>query len=156
MEWDAPELNVADYVLYYIDKTLKFRLLAWSRRQEDVKQLFLSHRTGKPVKTASISRWLREVLSLSGIDISTFGPHSTRGASVSEAARRGATPAKILAHGNLKSLGCYQRFYDREIHDTPVGHLILQASQCECLFCLAHSSHLPPVLPFLSFPFSFI
>ena len=100
VEWDAPELNVADYVLFYMDKTLKFRLQAWNNRKEDIKQLFLSHRTGRPVATASISRWLREVLSLSGVDISTFGPHSTRGASVSEATRRGATPSQILAHGN--------------------------------------------------------
>ena len=115
VEWDAPELNVADYVLFYMDKTLKFHLQAWNKRKEDIKQLFLSHRTGRPVATASISRWLREVLSLSGVDISTFGPHSTRGASVSEATRRGATPSQILAHGNWSNLGCYQRFYNRDV-----------------------------------------
>ena len=52
-------------------------------------QLFLSHRNGRPVARASISRWIREVMYLSGIDISHYAPHSSRGASISEASRRG-------------------------------------------------------------------
>ena len=111
-----------------MSKTLKFRIKEWKKSGEDVKQLFLSHRTGKPVQRASISRWIREVLHLSGVDVSVFAPHSTRGASVSEAARRGASPAQIVAQGNWTQLGTYQRFYNREIHDAPVGQLILQAS----------------------------
>ena len=134
VEWDAPELNVADYVLYYMRKTLKYRLKAWNTNKEDIKQLFLSHRTGKPVKRASISRWIREVMFLSGVDVSTFAPHSTRGASISEATRRGASPAQIVAHGNWSTLGTYQRFYNREVHDTPVGRMVLQASLCKCSF----------------------
>ena len=129
--WDAPELNVADYVLYYMSKTLKFRLKAWNKNKEEVKQLFLSYRTGRPVAKASISRWVREVMDLSGIDITTFAPHSTRGASISEATKRGATPKQILSQGNWSNLGTYQRFYNREIHDTPIGQLILQASTCK-------------------------
>ena len=131
VEWDAPELNVAQYVLYYMQRTLKFRRKAWRIHEKDEKQLFLSHRTGKPVLKASISRWLREVMELAGIDVSTFAPHSTRGASISEATRRGATATKILAQGNWTNLGTYERFYNREIHDTPVGRLILQASLCK-------------------------
>ena len=131
VSWDAPELNVEDYVLYYMSKTLKYRLKAWKKNKVDVKQLFLSYRTGRPIKKASISRWVREVMNLSGIDISTFAPHSTRGASISEATRRGATPSQILSQGNWSNLGTYQRFYNREIHDTPIGQLILQASLCK-------------------------
>lgn len=128
VEWDAPELNVSDYVLFYMTKTFKYRLKGWNKSGVEVKQLFLSHRTGKPVTRTSISRWIREVLCMAGVDTSTFGPHSTRGASVSEATRRGASPNKIMAHGNWSNLGTYQRFYNREIHDTPIGQLILQAS----------------------------
>ena len=131
VSWDAPELNVEDYVLYYMSKTFKYRLKAWKNNKVDVKQLFLSYRTGRPIKKASISRWVREVMNLSGIDISTFAPHSTRGASISEATRRGATPSQILSQGNWSNLGTYQRFYNREIHDTPIGQLILQASTCK-------------------------
>ena len=128
VKWDAPELNVEDYVLFYMQKTLKYRLKSWNLNKEDSKQLFLSHRTGRPVQRASISRWIREVMHLSGIDISAFAPHSSRSASISEATRRGASPQQILSQGNWTNLGTYQRFYNREIHDTPIGRLILQAS----------------------------
>ena len=47
VSWDAPELNVADYVLFYMSKTLKYRIKAWNKNQEEVKQLFLSYRTGQ-------------------------------------------------------------------------------------------------------------
>ena len=63
VEWDAPELNVADYVLYYMQRTLRFRRKAWSVEGKEVNQLFLSHRTGR----ASISRWICEVLELAGM-----------------------------------------------------------------------------------------
>ena len=128
VEWDAPELNVAEYVLYYIQRTLKYRRKAWNKDHTNIKQLFLSHRSGKPVKRASISRWIREVMFRSGVDTSTYAPHSVRGASISEATRRGASPAKIMAQGNWTNLGTYQRFYNRERDDTPIGQLILQAS----------------------------
>ena len=133
VEWDAPELNVAEYVLYYMRRTLKFRRKAWKYERKDVKQLFLSHRTGKPVLRASISRWIREVMDMAGIDIASFAPHSARGASISEATRRGATASQILAQGNWKNLGTYQRYYNREVSDTPIGRMILQASLCEYL-----------------------
>ena len=134
VEWDAPELNVAEYVHFYMRKTLKFRRKAWRVEKKDVKQLFLSHRTGKPVQRASISRWIREVLDLSGIDTSTYAPHSTRGASISEATRRGASSMQIMKQGNWSNLGTYQGYYNREVHDTPVGQMILQASLCKYFF----------------------
>ena len=147
VKWDAPELNVEDYVLYYMQKTFKYRLKSWNKNKEDSKQLFLSHRTGRPVKRASISRWIREVMQLAGIDITLFAPHSSRGASISEATRRGASPQQILSQGNWTNLGTYQRFYNREVHDTPIGRLILQASLCK----------FSPILNLYSlFPFSTI
>ena len=129
--WDAPELNVADYVLFYMNKTLKYRIKSWKKYKTEVKQLFLSHRTGKPIKRQTISRWIREIMKMSGIDISFYAPHSGRSASISEATRRGASPNKILEQGNWSNLGTYQRFYNREDQDTPIGRLILQASLCE-------------------------
>ena len=131
VSWDAPELNVADYVLAYMNKMLKFRRKSWEKDKKDIKQLFLSHRTGKPVKKQTISRWIREVMEMSGIDISVYGPHSTRGASISEATRRGASVDNLMKHGHWKNLGTYSRFYNRELCETPVGRLILQASRCK-------------------------
>ena len=70
-------------------------------------------------------------MGLSGIDISTFKPGSTRGASASMASRQGATPDQILRQGDWSNLGTYQRFYNRDLVEVPVGRLILQSSQCE-------------------------
>ena len=131
VSWDAPELNVANYIEFYMVKTLRFRIKAVRLGKEKPTQLFLSHRTGAPVQRASISRWIRQVMALSGIDISTFKPGSTRGASTSMARRQGATPGQIMGQGDWTNLGTYQRFYDREIHDVPVGQLILQSSTCK-------------------------
>ena len=86
------------------------------------------------MKRASISRWIREVLALSGIDMTTFGAGSTRSASVSAAARCGASPAQIMKQGDWTNLGTYQRFYNKVLADTPVGRLILSGSQCKFYF----------------------
>ena len=128
MEWDAPELNVCKYVESYLWRTFKYRYKAVRLGKEKPTQFFLSHRNGQPVQRASISRWIREVLSLSGIDVTTFKAGSTRGASSSAAARCGASPQQIVKHGDWSNLGTYQRFYNRELDDTPIGQLILQAS----------------------------
>ena len=130
--WDAAELNVAEYVDMYLRKTFKFRMREVNKKLPKPTQFFLSHQTGKPVQRASISRWLREVMELGGIDISTFKPGSTRGASSSMACRQGATPDQILRHGDWSNLGTYQGYYNREI-EVDVGRLILQSSQRKLL-----------------------
>ena len=126
VSWDAPELDVANYVLTYINKTLVFRLRSFKKGLGKPTQLFLSHKTGLPVARGTISRWVKEVMRLSGIDTSTFLPGSTRGASASAAARRGASVSQILGAGDWTNLGTYQRFYQRQVADTPVGRLILE------------------------------
>ena len=134
VEWDAPELNVCEYVRCYLARTFKFRLRAVRSGRDKPVQLFLSHRTGQPVKRASISRWVRTVLELSGVDTSTFSAGSTRSASTSAAARFGASPEQIVRQGDWSNLGTYQRFYNRDLADSPVGRLILASSQCKLWF----------------------
>ena len=131
VEWDAPELDVCKYVEVYLRKTFKYRLKAVRLGGKKPTQFFLSHRNGKPVKRASISRWIREVLVLSGIDVTTFKAGSTRSASSSAAARCGASPQQIMKLGDWSNLGTYHRFYNKELDDTPVGRLILSSSRCE-------------------------
>ena len=48
-------------------------------------RLFVSFKTFKAVTTCTLARWLKQVLFLSGIDISKFSTHSFRGASTSKA-----------------------------------------------------------------------
>ena len=144
VEWDAPELNVCKYVESYLWRTFKYRWKAVRLGKEKPTQFFLSHRNGKPVKRASISRWIREVLSLSGIDVNTFKAGSSRSASSSAEARCGASPQQIVKHGDWSNLGTYQRFYNRELIDTPVGRLILSTSQCKLVcfkFILSYFSY---------------
>ena len=126
VSWDAPELDVALYVHKYMDKTLSFRLKAYIKGLGKPNQLFLSHKTGLPVAKGTISRWLLEILFLSGIDTNIFSGGSTRGASTSAAARRGASVSQILGAGDWSNLGTYSRFYSREVADTPVGRMILE------------------------------
>ena len=136
VSWDAAELDVAGYVAAYSRKAFKFRMRAVNKGLPKPTQFFLSHKTGKPVQRATISRWLRQVMELSGIDISTFKPGSTRGASSSMARRQGATPDQILKHGDWSNLGTYQKYYNRDLEQVPVGKLILRSSQCEFTFFL--------------------
>ena len=131
VQWDDPKLNVCSYVEFYLRKTFKFRLKAVNSGKEKPTQFFLSHRTGQPVKRASISRWIRQVLSLSGIDITTFKAGSTRSASVSAAARFGASAEQILSQGDWSNLGTYNRFYNKPLNDSSVGQLILSSSTSE-------------------------
>ena len=128
VSWDAEELDVAYYVQKYIDKTFSLRWRAYRKGLGKPVQLFLSHKTGLPVSKSTISRWLKEVMKMSGIDTDTFLPGSTRGASVSAAARRGASMSQILKAGDWSNLGTFQRFYHRTLEDTPVGRLILEGA----------------------------
>ena len=109
-----------------MDKTFNFRWRSYRRGLGKPTQLFLSHRTGLPVTKSTISRWIKEVMGMAGIDVNMFSPGSTQGASVSAAARRGASLTQILINGDWTNLGTYQRFYHRTVDDTPVGRLILE------------------------------
>ena len=125
VSWDEPSLNVCDYVVSYLNRVFTFRWKAVQSGLPKPTQFFLSHRTGRPVCRGTISRWLREVLHMAGIDMSMFGPGSVRGASASAASRRGASAFQLMKAGNWTNLGTFQRFYRRTVDDTPVGRLIL-------------------------------
>ena len=138
VSWDAPELDVAAYVLKYIEITSPFRSRAQIKGLRNPNQPFLSHKTGLPVARATISRWIKDIMSLSGVDTSMFSPGSTRGASVSAAARRGASLDQILGAGDWSNLGTYQRFYQRQVDDTPVGCLILEEATVSVPYFLVY------------------
>ena len=128
VKWEDLELNVEYYVLKYIDRCVVYRARAYRRGLGKPTNLFLSYHTGLPVARATISRWIKEVMTLSGIDTTTFLPGSTRGASVSAAERRGASLSQILGAGDWTNLGTYQKYYQRRVADTPVGRLILEGA----------------------------
>ncbi|XP_047027863.1 uncharacterized protein LOC124635941 [Helicoverpa zea] len=95
----------------YIEFTKQYRQLS------DTEKLFLT--TKKPYHNASsqsISRWIKEMLRESGVDVNIFTAHSTRHASTSAASRSGVSidVIKQTAGWAGNSL-CFAKFYNRPL-----------------------------------------
>ena len=58
---------------------------------------------------ATISRWIKSVMEISGIDIGVYKPHSTRSASVSKAASLAFPTDVILSRAGWKSSNCFAK-----------------------------------------------
>ena len=90
-------------------------------------QLFISYRKPhKPVATCTISRWVREILSASGINTDIFKSHSTRSASSSKAIKY-MSVADVLKAGQWSANSTsFCRHYRRDIAPTmPYDRVIL-------------------------------
>jgi len=85
----------------------------------------------KSVSSATIVRWLREVLRLAGIDVSIFSGHSVRGASTSAAAGAGITTDDILKAADWSSDSVFRRFYYCQVNNPTFGRLVLAAGATE-------------------------
>lgn len=93
---------------HYIDRTGPFR-------NAEHAQLMLSYvKPHHPVGTSSIGRWIKTVLSASGIDINKFKPHSTRAAAVSKASKS-ITTDEILQHIGWSQESTFQKYYNKPI-----------------------------------------
>lgn len=73
-----------------------------------------------------VSRWVRSVLSASGIDTSVFQCHSVRGASTSTAAQSGVTLAQILEMADWSGERTFLKFYYRPQFDPTAGRAVLK------------------------------
>ena len=93
---DDKRLCVVNLLQEYVQRTLKFR-------GNNAQLLWSYHKPHNPVSTATIGRWLKEVLQRAGVDIQKFSGHSTRSAPVS-AAKTLNTSVKTIA-----------KFYDRPV-----------------------------------------
>ena len=79
------------------------------------KGLLISHKKPhRPVTVNTLSRWAKEVMTKAGIDVQTFGDHSTRGAATSAVAQQGLSLDIILKAGNWQNARTFERFYHRE------------------------------------------
>ena len=121
-----PAINVELCVTDYMTRSCVLRWKAARGKRSKPTQLFISHKTGLPVARNTISRWLTDVMSMSGVDTTYFKGHSTRGASISEAKSRGATPNQIVMQGDWTRVTTFERHYDREIMGPALGNLILE------------------------------
>ncbi|XP_057327400.1 uncharacterized protein LOC130668903 [Microplitis mediator] len=108
---EKPQLCIVTHVLRYIELTKELR--------EDCEKLLITWR--KPHKEASsqtISRWIKSVLSASGVS-EDFTEYSTRHASTSSAYRKGLDINVIKSTaGWSKSSEVFARFYNRPLQET--------------------------------------
>ena len=89
----------------YVQRTLKFR--------GNNAQLLLSyHKPHNPVSTATIGRWLKEVLKRAGVDIQKFSGHSARSAS---AKTLNISVKTILDAAGWSNAETFAKFYDRPV-----------------------------------------
>ena len=89
-------------LLFYLQKTKGIR---------KCRQVFISYVSYKSVCTKTVARWLKEVLSNSGIDTGVFKAHSFRGAAASAAFNRGCSLQQILKTGDWSSVKNFKKFY---------------------------------------------
>ena len=79
-------------------------------------QLLISHtKPHEEVTKPTIARWLKEILSLAGIDINTYKAHSTRAAASSKAESMGLSIEEVIAKGNWSSKSMFEKFYRKPI-----------------------------------------
>ena len=78
-KYQQPDLCVYRSLAVYLDRTLALRNGVFT------KLLFSYAKPHGPVGTNTISRWIKQVLTLIGVDTTVFTAHSTRPANVSKA-----------------------------------------------------------------------
>ncbi|XP_046340897.2 uncharacterized protein LOC125383559 [Haliotis rufescens] len=92
-------------------------------------QLFISYtQPHKAVSKDTVSRWIKQVLQLSGIDMNTFTPHSTRMASTSAALRHSVPLQTILKTAGWSSSATFSKFYNKPVTDNTFALAILDNS----------------------------
>lgn len=110
-KFEQKELCPVYTLKFYLDKTKECR---------KCKNLLISFRTFNKITTSTLARWLKSVLSLSGIDSSKFKAHSYRGAATSAAFMSGVTLNDIMKTANWQSARTFKKFYLRDkIQDAP-------------------------------------
>lgn len=108
-----PRLCVVTHLHHYLDTTQTLR-----GRE---KALWVSHR--KPfgrVTSQTLSRWLKQVLSMAGINTNVFKSHSTRAASTSAADRMQVPLDHILRAAGWSRESTFQRFYKKPLMEQDV------------------------------------
>ena len=119
---ENPNLCVVKCLKVYEHRTSEFRPLDPSKPNK----LLLSYiRPHKPITGASLSRWLKDIISRAGIDTSIFKAHSVRGASASAAYERGASLQDILDIADWSTDSTFRRFYYRPRHNSSITKTLL-------------------------------
>lgn len=123
---DYDALNVCDYTLSYLNRTLTLRASHVDKGFPKPTQLFLSWHTKKPVTKNTLARWLTMILNMAGINTKQFQAHSFRGAGLSSALRRGASLSQIIEAGDWTNTNTFNNYYNAPTDTSAVGKIILQ------------------------------
>ena len=92
---------------------------------QDTNPLFIACvKPHKPVTSCTMSRWIRNLMQASGINVSVFKSHSTRAASTSAAIKLGVSVKDIIKTANLISESTFKRFYLKPIN-SDFGNAVL-------------------------------
>ena len=95
------------------------RTAEWRNTDEQKEQLFLSLvKPHSAVTTSTVSRWLREIMTESGVNTELFKAHSIRGASTSRASKEGLSVGQIIQKANWSRATTFQKIYCRNIQDS--------------------------------------
>lgn len=110
---EQPRLCVASLLQTYIEKTT-------SLRAKDEDTLLLTYKAPhRPANSQSISRWIKQTLKNSGVDIGTFSGYSTRHAATSAAFRKGVNLDVIRQNaGWSKQSSVFIKFYNRPLRES--------------------------------------
>ncbi|XP_031337283.1 uncharacterized protein LOC116166471 [Photinus pyralis] len=108
---DRPEICVATTLEIYLTRTS-------SRRPKNCHKLFITlKRPHTEVTSQTLSRWIKQTLTQSGINTEIFSAHSTRHASTSAACRNGLNLDEIRrTAGWSKNSDTFAKYYNRPLH----------------------------------------
>jgi len=108
-------------MLEYLDRTAALRKST---------QLFISTLAPHgPISRDTLSRWIKDTLIKSGIDMSIFTPHSTRSASTSAAAKGRVPLSTILKTAGWSNANTFNNYYKKCINgDTNFSKTLLSTS----------------------------
>ena len=96
--------------------TLEHYITRTEQLRGSEQRLFISYmKPYKVVSSSTISRWLRNVLTLSGIDVSKYKSHSVRGVAASKAKACGLPISEIMSVAGWASDKTFSKFYDKPV-----------------------------------------
>ena len=94
------------------------------------RKLFLSYvAPHKEVGTQTISRWIKYVLKAAGIDVKTFGAHSTRSAACSAAFQSGVPLDCILSTAGWTNCSTFAKYYNKPIRTSDFTKAVLDKAR---------------------------
>ena len=106
-------------VIFVLNEYLK----RTARLRNNCSKLFISYiKPFGPITKDTISRWLKNVMSRSGIDINTCSAHSVRAASTSKANANLVPVDNILKVAGWSNAETFARFYKKPIETAKSGY----------------------------------